>query len=98
MFNESRKFFEPGWTMQDNVADPRFESLPADISQAADLRLQPDSPAVKVGESLPAYWPDPYRTAANVRPDIGALPLGMAPWGVGVNGRISLSSGLIASE
>src|SRR5262249_40158015 len=67
----SRKRYEPGWTTQDRVADPRFVRLPADESLAADLRLQSDSPAVNTGQSLPSDWPDPLRAADQGGPDIG---------------------------
>lgn len=59
-------------------------------SQRADLRLQEGSPAVNPGQPLPAEWPDPLREADKDAPDIGALPLRAAPWGVGVDGRISI--------
>ncbi len=95
LFKESQKRFEPGWTMLDRFADPRFVRLPADETVIADLRLQSDSPAVKSGQKLPPEWPDPVRAADKDEPDIGALPLGAAPWGVGVDGRIALFGGEI---
>jgi hypothetical protein len=90
LFQESRKRYEPGWTTQDRLADPKFVRLAADGSLAADLRLQADSPAVKAGQKLPAEWPDPLRPENSEAPDIGALPLGARPWGVGVDGRVAL--------
>ncbi|HLQ46264.1 MAG TPA: hypothetical protein VK137_16090, partial [Planctomycetaceae bacterium] len=90
LFNDSRQFHEPGWTTQDRIADPRFVRLTSDDSQAMDLRLQANSPAVNSGVSLPAEWPDPLREADADQPDIGALPLGESPWGVGVDARIPL--------
>jgi len=93
LFRDSRKHYEPGWTTHDRVADPRFVRLPADESLAADLRLQPDSPAINTGQSLPPEWPDPLRAADKDGPDIGVLPLGAQPWGVGVDGRIPLFGG-----
>src|SRR5207244_3005538 len=90
LFQDSRKRYEPGWTMQDRLADPKFVRLPADESLAADLALQADSPAVKTGQKLAAEWPDPLRGAEKEAPDIGVLPLGTKPWGVGVDGRIPL--------
>lgn len=87
LFADSRKRYEPGWTTQDRIADPRFVRLSA---TAADLRLQADSPAVNGGLPLPRDWPDPLRDADAGAPDIGALPLGAEPWGVGVDGRIPL--------
>ena len=58
-----------------------------------DLRLQPNSPAINAGRALPSEWPDPIRAADKDGPDLGALPLGVDPWGVGVDGRISLFGG-----
>jgi len=78
LFQDSRKRYEPGWTTHDRIADPRFVHLPSDERVAADLRLQPGSPAVNSGQKLPAEWPDPLRTADKDEPDIGALPLGAA--------------------
>jgi hypothetical protein len=45
---------------------------------------------VDSGIAVPAEWPDPLRIADKGTPDIGALPLGAEPWGVGVDGRIPL--------
>ena len=90
LFSESRKSYEPGWTTQDRVADPKFVSLATDRAKSPDLRLQPGSPAVNTGIALPAEWPDPLRTADKDAPDIGAIPLGTPAWGVGVDGRIPL--------
>jgi hypothetical protein len=90
LFQDSRKRYEPGWTTHDRIADPRFVHLPSDERVAADLRLQPGSPAVNSGQKLPAEWPDPLRTADKDEPDIGALPLGAEPWRIGVDGRLSL--------
>lgn len=91
LFESSKRYYEPGWTTQDKVVDPQFVKLTADPAAAADLRLQPGSPAVNAGQSLPADWPDELRTADQGAPDVGALPLGTMPWSVGVDGRISLS-------
>jgi hypothetical protein len=38
-------------------------------------------------------WPDPVREADKGKPDIGAVPLGVTGWGVGVDGRISVFGG-----
>lgn len=83
LFVDSRKFHEPGWSTLDVVADPKF----ADFA-AGDLRLQPGSPALDAGVVVPAKWPDPLREADMGKPDLGALPAGVKPWGVGVGGRI----------
>jgi hypothetical protein len=92
LFVDSRKRYEPGWTTQDRVANPKFVKYTDDKS-TPDLRLQADSPAINAGQELPRDWPDPLRDADKNAPDIGALPLGAAFWGVGVNGRISLFDG-----
>ena len=84
LFTASRKFHEPGLTTQDRIADPKFVNFPA------DLRLQPGSPASNTGQPLPSEWPDPLRGADADAPDLGPLPLGTQPWGVGVDGRIPL--------
>jgi len=90
LFAESQKVYAPGWTTQDRLVDPRFVSLPSDWRTPADLRLRPDSPGVNSGQSLPPIWPDPLRSADADQPDIGALPLGTTPWGIGIDGRMSL--------
>ena len=93
LFQASRKFYEPGWTTHDRVADPRFVRLTADEADPADLRLRADSPAVDAGQKIPVEWPDPLRAADMGAPDIGAVPLGADPWGVGVDGRLSVFGG-----
>jgi hypothetical protein len=90
LFADSRKYYEPGWTTHDRLADPKFVHLPADWRTAADLRLQPDSPAVNSGLPLAADWLDPVRSYDADQPDIGALPLGVVPWRIGIDGRLSL--------
>lgn len=90
LFAESKKVYEPGWTTQDLVADPRFVRLTADPIETVDLRLTAESPAVNAGLALPEAWPDPLRSADQATPDLGALPLGSTPWGVGIDGRIPL--------
>lgn len=90
MFQASREFYEPGWTSQDRVADPKFVRLSADGAAPADLRLSSDSPAVDAGLPLPADWPDPLQKLDANKPDPGVLPRGADPWGVGVDGRIPL--------
>ncbi len=91
LFAESRKQYEPGWTTQDRIADPKFVKLTGDD---VDLRLQADSPAADSGQSLPRDWPDPLRDADKGAPDVGAMPIGSDVWGVGVDGRISLFGNL----
>ena len=98
LFAESRKRYAAGWTTHDLVANPKFMSLPADESRPADLRLQPGSRAINAGQSLPTEWPDPLRASDKDAPDIGALPLGVNPWGIGVDGRLSIFGGAAARK
>jgi hypothetical protein len=88
LFEQSQRWYAPGWTTDDRVADPRFVRLAAEASTPADLRLEPDSPAVDAGVPIPEEYPDPFRNADRGRPDSGALPLGTERWGVGVDGRV----------
>lgn len=98
LFKDSQKRYEAGWTTHDRLADPKFVRLPADESLPADLRLQAGSPAINAGQKLPAAWLDPLRAADKDEPDIGVLPLGAEPWGIGVDGRISLFGGKSSSR
>lgn len=84
MFVESRKIYEPGWTTNDRIADPKFAGFPN------DLRLSSGSPAIDAGQPLPAAWPDPLRDADKGPPDIGAVPQGTDAWKIGVDGRMSV--------
>ena len=93
LFAASKKFYEPGLTTHDRVADPKFVSLTADQSAPVDLRLQPGSPALSGGQRLPTDWPESVHAAYKDAPHIGAIPLGVQPWGVGVDGRIPLFGG-----
>jgi hypothetical protein len=93
LFALSQSQYPPGWTTHDRLVDPKFAQLPRDPRAESDLRLQPDSPAINTGLAIPGEWPDPLRDSDKDQPDIGALPHGTEPWGVGVNGRIALFSG-----
>ena len=93
LFKDSRRFYKPGWTMTDFVADPKFVKLTEDQNEPADLRLSEGSSAIDVGLVLPANWPDPLRDADKGKPDIGAVPFGVEPWGVGIDGRIPVFGG-----
>lgn len=84
LFELSQAVYEPGLSTQDRVADPQFVNMPS------DLRLQPGSPAVDSGQSLPEEWPDPLKTSDRNEPDVGAIPLGTTPWKIGIDGRMSL--------
>ena len=90
LFESSRQHSPAGWTTEDRVADPKFVKLTANRAEPADLRLQPGSPAINAGVPVPAAWTDTLRESDPGQPDIGALPDGVDPWGVGVDGRIPL--------
>lgn len=98
LFKQSQEYYPPGWTTHDRLADPKFLRLPSDGTLAPDLRLQADSPALDAGQPIPPDWPDPLRAADGGQPDIGALPRGVQPWGVGVDGRLSIFSGQPINE
>lgn len=93
LFKDSQRFYEPGWTTNDIVADPMFVKLAETPAEPSDLRLSGGSPAIDAGLIIPAEWPDPFREADRGKPDIGAVPLGVTGWGVGVDGRIPVFGG-----
>ncbi len=93
LFKDSQRFYKPGWTTHDIVADPKFVKLLDDPGKPSDLRLSQDSSAIDAGVPVPAKWPDPLRMADEGRPDIGAVPFGTKVWTVGVDGRIPLFGG-----
>jgi hypothetical protein len=82
----NKKYYPDGWDAHSIVGDPKFLAFQTGKANV-DLRLQPDSPAQGAGVLLPADWPDPLRPKDNVRPDIGALPVGGEPLQVGIDGR-----------
>ena len=90
MFTSSQKHYEPGWTTNDRVVDPKLTSVSGEVARAVDLTLRPDSPAINAGHEVPVAWPDPLRGSDKGKPDIGALPEGATVWGVGVDGRVPL--------
>lgn len=91
LFAGSKKFYEPGLTTHDRVADPQFTALSTDLAAPCDLTLRSTSPAIGAGLPLPTEWPDPLRATDEKQPDSGALPLGARAWGVGIDGRLPLS-------
>jgi hypothetical protein len=93
LFKASRVFYEPGWTTDDLVADPKFVRFAETANEASDLRLTKGSAAIDAGLTIPAKWPDPLREADAGKPDVGAIPFGGAAWGVGVDGRVPLFGG-----
>ncbi len=90
LFAESKKRYEAGWTTHDRIVDPGFAKV---AEEEMDVRLTAKSSAVNAGQPIPADWPDPLRTADAGEPDIGALPLNVETWGVGVDGRLSILNG-----
>lgn len=98
LFKDSQQRYAPGWTMQDRIVDPKFVAFAADATQASDLRLKSGSPAINSGLAVPGEWPDPLRSEDAEQPDVGALPFGAEPWGVGVEGRIALFGGSAAAN
>jgi hypothetical protein len=93
LFKASREVYEPGWTTNDLIADPKFVKFSADVNAPSDLRLEKDSAAIDAGQPISEKWPDPLRESDAGKPDIGAIPFGGKPWGVGVDGRIPLFGG-----
>jgi len=66
-----------------NVAgDPSFV-------KPGDFRLQPGSPAIGAGATIPADWFDPLRDRGSGKPDAGAIPAGAKRLRVGRHGRLS---------
>ena len=77
-----------GWEANSLVADPRFAAFNLTVSAQNDYRLTADSPAVGKGVVLPHDLIDPQRPAGDVRPDVGALPLGLEVFAVGRQARV----------
>ena len=96
LFQQSQAMYSPGWTSEDRFANPNFARLTADPAEPFDLRLTPKSPAIAAGRPLTKNWPDPLPAADGAEPDIGALPAGVEPWRVGVNGRMSMMGTLVS--
>lgn len=91
VFQGSKAKYKPGWTAHDVLADPLLVDVPADWRRPADVRLRRGSPAIDAGVELPEKWPDALREKDGGNPDIGALPLGAAPWRIGVRQRIAVT-------
>lgn len=89
LFEASKVKYPAGWTTNDLFVDPKFMAFKEDYHEPSDFRLQPDSKAIDAGQVLPSNWPDPIRNSDAGKPDIGALPVGVEPWHIGVNGRMS---------
>jgi len=90
LFAASKQFYAPGWTTNDRVVDPQFNALTGDGQAKVDLRLRSTSPAINSGVEVPGAFPDPLRDSDGGKPDVGAVPQDVKPWGIGVDGRLSL--------
>jgi hypothetical protein len=90
-FEESKKSYPPGWTAHDVFGDPRFVRADPAGPGGADFGLRPGSPAIDAGVPIPDDWPDPVREHDAGKPDVGALPAGLAAWHVGIDGRFTAS-------
>lgn len=73
---QNQSTYPAGWEANSFIAHPEFIEYSSDPKSLADYRLKLTSPAVGKGVLLPEEWPDPLRLKDEVRPDIGALPLG----------------------
>jgi hypothetical protein len=87
---KSKQYYAPGWAANDVFADPKLMSLDAKGTLPLDARLQPGSPAIDAGVTLPVDWPDPLRAADKGKPDIGAIPVSADAPSFGVHGRIKM--------
>lgn len=94
-FEHSKEFYPAGSTTNDLISDPRFKKVVADWRESVDLSLRPGSPAIDAGVPTPAEWPDPLRDRDQGGPDMGAVPIGVDTWSVGIEGRIGLDGQLI---
>lgn len=86
-FRGSPAFQKAKWTALDRYGDPKFAAAPANWKEPVDLRLGAGSAALGIGVPVDAAWPDPLRGG---KPDAGAIPDGVKPWRVGVNGRMDV--------
>ncbi len=89
-FASSKQLYPLGWTTNDIVADPQLVTVNADWHAAVDARLKRGSPAHDSGVTIPRDWPDPLRAADRDKPDVGAIPIGVQPWRVGIRGRLTV--------
>ena len=74
----------------DLFANPKFKKLTNGIGDAYDLTLKKGSPAQDAGVEIPNEWLDPLHEQDAKEPDLGAFPMGVAPWRVGIRGRLSI--------
>ncbi|MGE0610021.1 MAG: hypothetical protein AB7O62_23220 [Pirellulales bacterium] len=75
-FLNSKQFYAAGYDAKSLAADPLFVQFSFEPMPDNDYRLQPASPAIDAGVTLPAEWPDPLRDSDAGPPDLGALPAG----------------------
>lgn len=83
VFAASKGAYGPGWAAHDVYADPKLRQFDADWRAPLDVGPRPGSPAIDAGATIPAEWPDVLREADAGKPDVGALPAGMAMPAVG---------------
>lgn len=81
-----------GWMAHDLFADPKFRLFKTDAAGAYDVALQKSSPAVNAGAPVPDEWFDPLAENDPGAPDIGAIPLSVDSWNVGIDGRIRIGA------
>jgi hypothetical protein len=79
-----------GWEAHSLVADPRFAAFDSAVPAKNDYRLKPGSAAIGKGVVLPKELTDPLRPSGGMKPDIGALPLGVEVGGFGRQARVKL--------
>lgn len=89
-FEKSKEVYPPGWTTGDSFANPGLDLSSTESSGPSRLVPAKDSPAFRMGVSLPEEWPDPLRVKAG-NPGAGAIPEGSAAWGVGAWGATPVS-------
>lgn len=97
-YAKSQQKYAPGWTTNDQFADPRFVSYDVDGRKRADLRLADNSPAIGKGIELPNDCPDSLADANVGRPDIGAIAHGSNSWRIGCHGRIDVCDQPVAAN
>ncbi len=80
-----------GWSQRDLAADPLCVRVSPDWRMTCDLRLRSDSPALRAGVFGRHDGRDPLPVNNNESlVDIGAFPAGVAPWRIGVRGRLTV--------
>lgn len=89
-YEASKQQYAPGWTTNDQFADPQFVAYESNGWHPADVRLTEGSPAIDAGVALPRQWADPLRSVDKTRADRGALPHDMTAWRIGCQGRIDV--------